>query len=300
MRRHPRIILWLIILLTVLGVLIDLPPVSLPHASFTLPLLNKKIALPATYTGLSFHFGSGQSQINKDFQFRKGLDLEGGTSVTLKADMSKIPQDKRIDALTGAKLVLERRVNLYGVSEPTIQTVTSNNDYRILVELPDVNVAQAVSLIGQTAQLTFWEAGTSTASAQEQAKFPLGMIQVIGPSAVQTSLSGSDLQSATVSFDQNTGKPTVQLAFTNDGTKKFADITKRNVGRIVAIALDNQVIEAPRVSEPILNGSAVISGGFTTDTAHQLSIALQAGALPVPLTILQQQSIGATLGADAL
>ncbi|HET9946932.1 MAG TPA: protein translocase subunit SecD [Patescibacteria group bacterium] len=300
MRRHPRIILWLIILLTVLGVLIDLPPVSLPHASFTLPLLNKKITLPAKYTGLSFHFGTGQSQINKDFQFRKGLDLEGGTSVTLRADMSKIPQDKRTDALNGAKLVLERRVNLYGVSEPTIQTVTSNNDYRILVELPDVNVAQAVSLIGQTAQLTFWEAGSSTASAQEQAKFPLGMLQIIGPSAVQTSLSGSDLQSATVSFDQNTGKPTVQLAFTNDGTKKFADITKRNVGRIVAIALDNQVIEAPRVSEPILNGSAVISGGFTTDTAQQLSIALQAGALPVPLTILQQQSIGATLGADAL
>lgn len=300
MRKHSRLLLWCIIILTILGVVIDLPSFPLPKVKIPLPLLNKSITLPKEYPGLNLNFTLGGSTIKKQFVFKEGLDLQGGTSITLHANMKDIPASQRDTALQGAESVLSRRVNLYGVSEPLIQTQITNGDYRINVELPGVNVAQAVQLIGTTAQLSFWEQGNASASAQEQAQFPLGIAQVLGPTAKKTDLSGNDLQNATVTFDTNTGTPQVQLTFTSSGTKKFADITKRNVNKVVAIVLDNQVIEAPRVNQAILTGNAVITGNFTSDTAQQLSIALDAGALPVPLSILQQQSVGATLGSEAL
>lgn len=292
MKKHSRFLLWVIVLLTLGAVLVDLPAFPLPKLQFTLPLLNRHVTLPSSYPGISLG--------TKKFEFKEGLDLQGGTAITLRANMKDIPQDKRDSALSGAQTVLERRVNAFGVSEPLIQTQITNGDYRIDVEFPGINVAQAVQLIGTTAQLSFWEAGTSTASAQQQALFPAGILQVLGPTAVKTTLTGNDLSSSSVTFDSNTGAPQVQLVFDGNGTKKFADITKRNVNKVVAIVLDNQVIEAPRVNQAILNGNAVITGNFTSDSANQLSIALNAGALPVPLTILQQQSIGATLGAQAL
>ncbi len=300
MRKYSRFLLWCIIILTLLGLLIDLPPFPLPRIHFALPLLNKSIDISKGYPGFNVNFTVGGTHIARTFLFKEGLDLQGGTSILLRADMKGVPKDKRDTALSGAKTVLDRRVNLYGVSEPVIQTQNTNGDYRINVELPGVNVSQAIQLIGTTAQLSFWEKGSASASAAEQQLFPLGMLQVLGATAKKTNLSGNDLQSATVSFDSNTGAPQVQLTFTSSGTQKFADITKRNVGQVVAIALDNQVIEAPRVNQAIVTGSAVITGTFTTDTAQQLSIALNAGSLPVPLSILQQQSIAATLGNEAL
>lgn len=292
MKKYSRLLLWCIVMLTILGVLIDLPPFPLPHVKLTLPLLNKSIDLSKGYPGITL---GGRKLV-----FKEGLDLQGGTSVTLRANMKGVPASKRDDALKGAQTVLDRRVNLYGVSEPLIQTQVTGSDYRVVVELPGVSVQQAVSLIGTTAQLSFWEAGTASASAQQQAQFPIGIMQVLGPSARKTNLSGNDLDSATVTFDSSTGAPQVQLVFNATGTKKFADITKRNVNKVVAIVLDNQVIEAPRVNQAIVTGNAVITGNFTSDTAQQLSIALNAGALPVPLSILSQQTVGATLGSEAL
>lgn len=300
MRRYSRLLLWSIIVLTLIGAFIVVPPFPLPHIKFTLPLLNRTIDFKNGYPGSNINLTIGKTKIQKQFVFKEGLDLQGGTSVTLRANMKDIASSRRDDALQGAKNVLERRVNLYGVSEPLIQTQNTNGDYRIVVELPGVNVQQAVQLIGTTAQLSFWETGTATASAQQQALFPVGILQVLGPQAVKTNLTGNDLDSATVTFDSNTGAPQVQLVFNSNGTKKFADITKRNVNKIVAIVLDNQVIEAPRVNQAILTGNAVITGNFTSDTAQQLSIALNAGALPVPLSILSQQTVGATLGNEAL
>ena len=298
MRKHPRFVLWCIILLTFLAVLIDVPSFPL-HASFTLPLIGKKVNMK-NYPGFSLHFPLGNLKINKDFPFHEGLDLQGGTSITLQADMKNIPQAERIIALTSAQTVLERRVNLYGISEPVIQTVTSNNDYRILVELPGVNSQQTLQLIGTTAELSFWEQSPRGSASVSAKTLPLGIPQVIGTNAYKTSLTGKDLQSATSTFDSSNGQPEVQLVFTSAGTQKFADITKRNVGKIVAIVLDNVVIEAPRVNQAILGGDAVISGGFTTNQANQLAIELQAGALPVPLKPLATQTIGATLGQQAL
>jgi preprotein translocase subunit SecD len=248
--------------------------------------------------------------INKDFSFRRGLDLEGGTSVTLRADMKSIPASQRDSALDSAKNVIERRVNLFGVSEPVVQTAKVNNDYRIIVEIPGItDVNQAVSLVGKTAKLTFWEGTASTSaatSAEEAIKIavatnkPLGIVQMFGEGAEQTNLTGTDLKLAAVTFDPQTSKPQVSLTFTSEGGKKFAEITKRNVGKILAIALDDQLIEAPRVNEPIFGGSAVITGAFTTEQAKMLQIQLNAGALPVSLSVLEQHAVGASLGQESM
>jgi len=283
-----------IILVTIVSLLINLPDsVSLPK----LPVLNTS---PATVKLVNINTLLKPIGLEQNVAFRRGLDLEGGTSITLRAEMKAIPSDQRKDALESAREVIERRINFFGVSEPVIQTSFVNNDYRIIVEIPGVtDVNQAVSLIGQTAQLSFWEeAPSATPSGQiaSPSALPLGVEQVIGQSARQTDLTGKDLKKAAVTFNQNTGEPQVQLTFTSSGTKKFGEITSRNVGKIVAIVLDNVVIQAPRVNEPILAGTAEITGGFTLDQAKAVQIQLNAGALPISLSVLEQRAIGATLG----
>ena len=241
--------------------------------------------------------------IQRDFAFKKGLDLQGGTTITLRANMEGISSSQRDDALNSVKTVIERRVNFFGVSEPVVQTAKVNNDYRVIAEIPGVtDVNEAVKLVGRTAKLTFWEEGEATQNEKtaSPSAIPLGLAQLLGPNSKKTNLSGADLQQAAVSFDPNTGKPQVELVFTGEGAKKFGDITKRNVGKILAIALDDQVVEAPRVNEPIYGGSAVITGDFSTQQAKTLQIQLNAGALPVSLSVLEQHAIGATLGEASL
>lgn len=281
MKKSPRSLLWFIIILTILAILINLPSVG--FLSFT-----------------------------RSLTFKKGLDLAGGTSLTLQADMKNIDSSQRSKALEAVKTVIDQRTNYFGVSEPIVQTAVSGNDYRVIVELPGVNINQAKDIIGTTAQLSFWEqSATSTAILLSspndvkglmatQSAYPVSVLQVLGTYPIKTNLGGSDLQETSVGFNTQSGKPEVQLKFTSKGAKKFADITSRNVGKIVAIALDDQVIEAPRVNQPILGGDAVIEGGFTTESANALSRSLNAGALPVPLTYLQQHGIDATLGSDSL
>jgi len=285
MRKNPRYLLWLIIGLTIAAVFINLPKFS-----------NVRIA------GKTFNFDPNSIfatlKINKTLNFREGLDLKGGTSLVLQANMKNIASSERNSALDSAKTVIENRVNLFGVSEPLVQTtVTNNNDYRINVEIPGVtDVNQVRNLIGTTAQLSFWEEISSSAAK-------LGtpdIINVGGTYFKKTNLTGSDLSQTSVGFDQNTGKPEVQLVFNSTGAKKFADITGRTVGKRIAIALDNQIIEAPTVNQAIQGGNAVITGGFTTDTATQLSTELNAGALPVSLTVLSSSVIEPTLGSSSL
>lgn len=301
--KSPRFLFGFIIILTILAFFIDLPKeINISYDSPKLPVINNKVSIHQKLPGFNPNFVIGGIHIQKDTEFSEGLDLAGGVSITYKADMSSIPADQRKNALDSAKDIIERRINLFGVKEPVIQTATVNNDARVIIELPGVtDVNQAMQLIGTTAQLTFWEQG-ATGSAQliEPSKLPFGLTQILGVNPIRTPLTGKDLKQTTVSFDQNTGKPQVQLVFSGDGAQKFADITKRNVNKIVVIVLDNQVVEAPRVNEPILNGNAVISGNFTTKTAKELSIQLNAGALPVPLSVLEQHTVGATLGASSL
>ena len=248
------------------------------------------ITAAATYISLPYgiNLKLGRFSINKKFDLKLGLDLAGGSQLVFEADMSKISADKKSTALDGVKNIIERRVNLFGVSEPTVQTSQFQGKDRIIVDLPGVSdTQQAVSLIGQTAQLQFAEVkdipATKTASASA--------------TLVPTDLTGADLQSASVVFDNQTGKPTISLQFTSDGGNKFSEITGRNIGKQLPIILDNQLLSAPSVQQKITGGSAQITGSFTVDEAKKLAIQLNAGALPVPVNLVQQTSIGASLGA---
>ena len=280
--------MWLIIGLTIAAVFINLPKVSNAH-----------------FAGKTFNFDPNSIfttlKINQTLNFREGLDLKGGTSLVLRANMKNIASDERSAALDSAKTVIENRVNLFGVSEPLVQTeITNNNDYRINVEIPGVtDVNQVRTLIGTTAQLTFWEQIASSAAKLGSPDYvilntPQGQLYL-----KKTNLTGSDLKQTSVGFDQK-GLPEVQLVFTAAGTKKFADLTQRLVGKTLAIALDKQFIETPTVQSVIPDGNGVINGNFTTDSANQLSTELNAGALPVSLSILSSSIVEPTLGSVSL
>ncbi len=287
MRKNPRRLFWLIIGLTIIALFINLPTINKVNFANKTYNFNPNIILKAL-------------KINKELTFRKGLDLEGGTSLILKADMKDKSSSQTNSALESAKAVISNRVNLFGVSEPVVQTsVAGSNDYRIIVELPGLtDVNQVRALIGTTAQLTFWE----EISSQAAKLIPVNqMVNISGTNFKKTNLTGEDIQNTSVTFDtQRTGQPQVQLVFTSGGAKKFLAITSRIVGKRLAIVLDNQLLQAPVVNPGITGGDVVITGGFTIDTANQLSTELNAGALPVPLTILSSSVIEPTLGTSSL
>ncbi len=276
--KNPRLLFWFIVFLTITAIFINLPST----VSFNPNLITEKLGL------------------GKTLEFRQGLDLKGGVNLTFRANVSDLPEVERDKAMESVRSVIERRVNLFGVSEPLIQTVKVNNDRRIIVELPGItNVVDAINLIGQTAQLSFWEK-TATVSAEisTSSAYPINA-SLVGP-IKKTDLGGSDLSSSSVVFDPNTGKPQVQLKFNSSGARKFGEITKRSIGKPLAIVLDNIIIEAPNVNEAIPSGDAVISGSFTQEGAKALSTQLNAGALPVSLTVLEQHVVGPTLGQESL
>jgi protein-export membrane protein SecD len=245
------------------------------------------------------------------FDFKLGLDLSGGTHLVYDADTSKIDSASVNDSLQSLREVIERRVNSFGVSEPVVQTLQGGalgqGGHRLVVELPGVtDVNEAVRLIGQTPLLEFklvkkgFENNlTLTATSTN------GAVIIPNPAAFEdTGLSGKYLSRATLEFGSgsNVGlaQPTVRVDFNSEGTKLFADITGNNVGRVVAIFLDGTIVSAPVVQEKIGDGTAIISGNFTADTARELVRNLNLGALPVPITLVSTQSIGATLGDEAL
>ncbi len=300
--RKPKGFIIGIFIVSVILLLLNLPgKLDLRSVKFPFIAKNKQVT-NLVIDPANINLNLGGLVIHKDLSYKLGLDLQGGTQLTYKVDMKGIKKEAQADAFASARDVIERRINYLGVSEPSIQTIKLANEYRIVVELPGMsNVSQAIDLIGQTAQLTFWEGGK-----EKPSKTPTGDIlsytlsQAIGAKAIPTQLTGKDLRKATVVFDKTTSKPQVQIQFTGLGTKYFDEITKRNVGKVVAIALDNQVISAPVVQTEIANGTAVISGNFTSDNAKNLSIALNAGALPAPLNVIAQSSVGPSLGIDSL
>lgn len=233
--------------------------------------------------------------IKKDFKTHLGLDLSGGTHITLEADMKEIGEGDRLSALDSAREVIERRVNLFGVSEPVVQSVRSAGHYRIVVELPGItDIDKATSLIGQTAKLEFREL------TQEPVASGSAILIPTLENTKSVNLTGKDLTKAKVEFSQQTGEPVVAIEFTSDGAKKFADITTRLVGKPLPIFLDGIAITWPTVQTPITGGSGVISGRFSRDSAKALALELNAGALPVPVTIVEKRTVGATLGSDSI
>ena len=224
----------------------------------------------------------GYSVFGKSFELQLGLDLSGGSHLVFEADTTSLEADRKEKALSSLRNVIEKRVNLFGVSESNVTTSSFEGKDRIIVELPGVNdPKEASNLIGQTAQLLFAEIA--------------GENQII-----PTNLTGADLKSADTTFDQNSGKPSVSIEFNEEGAKKFEEITGKVVGKPLAIILDNDIISAPVVNEKIIGGKAQISGNFTVDEAKKLEIQLNAGALPVPVKLVEEKTIGATLGADSI
>lgn len=255
------------------------------------------IDLPENYRVKFSVFGKKIDRtINPPFSLRTklGLDLAGGSHVVLEADMNGIPLSDRSSALESAKEVIERRVNFFGVSEPVVQSSVSEKNYRVIVELPGVgDVEQAIALIGQTARLDFREFIKTPTASDSAALFALENTKSVG-------INGKDLKRAALEYSQQTGEPEVAIEFTADGSKKFGEVTTRLKGKQLAIFLDSFPITAPVVQTAITDGKAIISGSFTKDTAKALALQLNAGALPVPVSVVERRTVGATLGAESV
>ena len=237
--------------------------------------------------------------IVRDLNVKLGLDLQGGAHLIYRADTTAIAADERADALAGVRDVIERRVNTFGVAEPLVQTNRVGDEQRIIVELAGVfDVNEAIARIGETPQLDF-----RREVQNEELIEQLNIDDAAGLSGVlfePTDLSGKHLQRAVVNFDQTSGAPSVSLEFDREGSDIFAELTRNNIGRRLAINLDGVPISAPIVQTEITNGQAVISGGFTIDEARTLAQRLNAGALPVPIELIGQQTIGPSLGARSI
>jgi len=230
-------------------------------------------------------------KIKKEFRTHFGLDLKGGSHLVFETDSSKVKPEDLQDALNSARDIIEKRVNFFGVSEPVVQTVKSGVRYRMNVDLPGIeNVNEAIKIIGTIAQLTF------KSEASLEAKIATST-PIYARLTKDTGLTGKNVKKATVTFDQQTGKPQVALSFTKEGADLFANITQNNIGKPVGIFIDNFLISAPIVQQAILEGDAVITGNFTVDEAKKLSIAINSGALPLPIKLIEQRNIGPTLGA---
>lgn len=262
----------IIFLLSLIAAYISLPP--------QFSVFGRKIKRP----GLNISIGN--FKVEKDFNLVLGLDLAGGSHLVFEADTNDLSEEEKRKALSALRNVIERRVNLFGVSEPNVQVSSFGGTDRIIVELPGVkNTKEAIEIIGQTAQLTF-------AELKEEGEEEPGL--------EPTNLTGADLKRADVAFDQTTGKPVVSLEFNGDGSEKFAEISERNVGKPLAILLDNQPISAPVIQEVITGGQAQITGDFTVEDAEHLALQLNAGALPVSIRIVEQRTVGATLGEESI
>ncbi len=242
---------------------------------------------------LAFRFFG--ASVSKDLELKQGLDILGGVQVVLGADMTHIPAADRPAAIESARQVIERRVNLFGVNEPVVQSSQLGENYRIIVELAGVHdSAKAMQLIGTTAQLDFrLQEASPSATATSSA---MAFFDQFKP----TGLTGKQLERAQVQFDPKTGEPVVGLQFNEEGKKAFADITTAHTGQVLAIFLDAYPVALPRINTPILDGQAVMTGGFTLEQAKNLSIQLNAGALPVPIEVLEQKNIGASLGQESV
>ena len=205
--------------------------------------------------------------------------------------------------------IIEKRINELGTVEPSIQRQGVD---RILVQVPGLQDPQRLKdLLGQTAKLTFQMVDVTTTPEQAlQGRIPPDsqlLYEEDGKGAKtpyviekQIIVPGEDLVDAQPGFDQRTSEPIVSFRFNTSGARKFAQATQENVGRPFAIVLDNKVISAPVIREPIIGGSGQISGNFSVQSANDLSILLRAGALPAPLTIIEERTVGAGLGQDSI
>lgn len=266
--------------------------------------------------------------------FKLGLDLAGGSHLVYEADVSSVDPVEVPELMNVLRDVIERRVNIFGVSEPIVQVeqssfVTNEPIQRLVVELPGVSdVSEAVAEIGRTPLLEFKLLDPSKLLEQDAVDSLSGLVENSPTSSgaeitgakingeavnldeeidpfVDTGLTGRYLETARLEFaGANTGQlsnePLVTVRFTEEGSELFAEITRANVGEQLGIFLDGELLSAPVINEVITGGTAVISGGFTPDEARDLAQNLSFGALPVPIELQSTQTVGASLGAEVL
>ncbi len=279
MSKKPRLLLALIILLALGALYLDIPKLTL----FKKTIVHPKIKL---------------GQYTNNLEPKLGLDLAGGVQLTLSADMSNIAPADQANAIESVKNIVENRINSLGVAEPVIQTAKTPSQYRLIVEIPGIsNVDEAVSQVKQAAHLEFKILKPEIPVESTAAAYL--------DSYISSGLTGSDLKRATpqASKDPNTPGYVVSLEFNSEGTKKLAKITQDNLGKPMAMILDNRPISQgppPVIRAVITDGNAQISGNFDAKSAKQLSIQLNAGALPVPLKIESQSQVGPTIGSVAI
>lgn len=233
--------------------------------------------------------------------FKLGLDLKGGAHLVYKADVSSIDESEIKNAMSGLRDVVERRINLFGISEPIVQIEERGGEHRIIVELAGVtDINQAIKMIGETPYLEFKTERSSkeTESILEAQKNNQMLNE--DPYFISSELTGRYLDKSSLDFDPTTGEAVILLQFSKQGEEIFARLTRENIGKRIAIYLDGAPISAPNVREEIKNGKAQISGQFTPKEAKLLVQRLNSGALPVPITLISQQTVGASLGQDVL
>jgi len=280
--------LTLILITTILAAYIAIPR----KIDEKISLFGREYAI--SYNIPSLNFALGPIKVSEDFNLQQGLDIAGGVYLVFNVSAQDLPEDTRGEALKSLEENIRRRVDIYGLGEVTVRTVQSVDGYRLIVEIPgEIDPQQAISLIGETAQLNF-------RLEQELAPEATASATVYDLFGQETGLNGALLKKSTVVFDPNTGSPQIAISFNDAGREKFAGITKDNVGKRLAIFLDEFVLMAPVINEPILNGDAVISGSFEINEANLIASQLNAGALPVDLELVEQNRISPTLGQSSL
>ncbi len=259
------------------------------------------IILAAFFVLVDIPGGFRKIGIGKEPKLKKGLDLVGGTHIAYEADMSKIEPGDRDEAILSLKDNIDHRINALGVTEPQVQSRKIGDKHGLVVELPGIkNIDEALAIIGKVAQLEFKEGGGPTQlEAGEFSGEELEQFQALAGGWQETELSGRHLKKAEVQFDQQ-GSPQIAIEFNSDGAKVFADLTKKNLSKPLAIFLDEELISAPTVQSEITDGKAVITGQFSIEEAKNLAIQLNAGALPVSIEVVEQRDVGATLGEDTV
>ncbi len=299
---------------------------SIIIALVALVVLTGIIIFPTTFNkGVNFinkeTFLSLPTMKERDFMF--GLDLQGGAYLLYEADFEEeIPSGERLQRMEGLRNLIERRVDLYGIAESSIQV----RGERLVVEIPGAHdLDEAIDIIGETPFLDFREMSTEIQEKQEEKweeiadhfgksidEITLEDIMeleeadiedweiVMSDPYVETSLTGRHLKNAGVSMHPITQDPVIVLNFNEEGAELFEAITARNVGKPLATFLDGEILQEATVQEKITGGEAQITGQFTVEEAYTIARDLRIGALPVPIELLSQQSIGPALGEESL